>query len=129
MSSRTPSLSNVPEESGAFAIGDDDSEDEAGFTTAGGATTGSRPADARSSSNSRASSISSPVDDAVPQQFRGMSEKARGKMPVGQSSRNDSVASLGSLGATVVSSTGSFVPTREWVRFILFIGWTSTDGR
>jgi hypothetical protein len=71
---RTPQLSDVPEEEGTFAIGDDDDEDsdDEGPTPAASTPT-EQP--------SRASSISSNVEDAVPMQLRGMSEKARGKMP------------------------------------------------
>lgn len=66
------SLTDVPEED-TFAIGDDeeDSEDEDQPT----------PAQTPNEAPSRASSVSSSVDDAVPVQLRGMSEKARGKMP------------------------------------------------
>jgi hypothetical protein len=74
---RAPSLSDVPEEEGTFAVGDDeDDEDDE--------TEGERPTPVESRPTeqpSRASSISSNVDDAVPTQLRGMSEKARGKMP------------------------------------------------
>jgi hypothetical protein len=72
---RTPVLSDVPED-GTFAIGDDEDEDED--------TDDGRPTPAHSTPTeqpSRASSISSSVDDTVPVQLRGMSEKARGKMP------------------------------------------------
>jgi hypothetical protein len=65
----------VPEEEGTFAIGDDDDEDT---------DDDHRPTPAESTPTdqpSRASSVSSSVDDAVPTQLRGMSEKARGKMP------------------------------------------------
>lgn len=67
-------LSNVPEED-TFAIGDDDDEDSDGEE---------RPTPAASTPTehpSRASSVSSSHDDTVPTQLRGMSEKARGKMP------------------------------------------------
>jgi hypothetical protein len=70
-----PALSDVPED-GAFAIGDDeddeDTDDDPRHTPAESTPT-EQP--------SRASSISSSIDDAVPVQLRGMSEKARGKMP------------------------------------------------
>lgn len=69
----TQALSNVPEED-TFAIGDDD-EDSDGEE---------RPTPAASTPTehpSRASSVSSSIDDTVPAQLRGMSEKARGKMP------------------------------------------------
>lgn len=111
---RAPTLGNVPEEdSGAFAIGDDeDSEDEHAST----------PMRAQSSTqsmhSSRAASISSLADDAVPLQLRGMSEKARGKMPAGQPSfsRQNSTTSLASLTPSTLGVNGSFAPTAEWVR-------------
>jgi hypothetical protein len=71
---RAPQLSDVPEEDGTFAIGDDEDEE----------TDDEQPTPAASTPTeqpSRASSVSSSVDDAVPTQLRGMSEKARGKMP------------------------------------------------
>ena len=73
--SRAPALSDVPEEEGTFTIGEDDDEDT---------DDDHRPTPAESTPTeqaSRASSVSSSVDDAVPTQLRGMSEKARGKMP------------------------------------------------
>lgn len=71
---RAPNLSDVPED-GTFAIGDDEDEDSDNEPT---------PAESTPSEQhipSRANSVSSSVDDAVPTQLRGMSEKARGKMP------------------------------------------------
>lgn len=67
-------LSNVPEED-TFAIGDDEDEDSDGEerSTPAASTPTEHP--------SRASSVSSSIDDTVPAQLRGMSEKARGKMP------------------------------------------------
>lgn len=73
LTSHQRSLSDVPED-GAFAIGDDDDDSDAE----------PRPTPTESNASkqpSRASSVSSSVDDAVPTQLRGMSEKARGKMP------------------------------------------------
>jgi hypothetical protein len=70
---RAPQLSDVPEEEGTFAIGDDDEESDDERPTPAASTPIEPP--------SRASSVSSSVDDAVPTQLRGMSEKARGKMP------------------------------------------------
>lgn len=77
---RTPSLSDVPED-GTFAIGEDEDEDtdDDHRPTPAASTPTEQPS--RASSMSRASSVSSTVDDAVPSQLRGMSEKARGKMP------------------------------------------------
>jgi hypothetical protein len=71
---RPPQLSDVPEEEGPFAIGnDEDEESDDERPTPAASTPTEQP--------SRASSVSSSVDDAVPTQLRGMSEKARGKMP------------------------------------------------
>lgn len=65
-------------EDGTFAIGDDEDEDDEDTDDDHRATpaesTPTEPA-------SRASSISSSIDETVPVQLRGMSEKARGKMP------------------------------------------------
>ena len=113
VSARTPSLSNVPEEDGSFAIGDDDSDDEEHEM---------QPTPSQSSlsnHNSRTPSVSSSVDDAVPLQLRGMSEKARGKMPVGQPSfsRVNSMTSMSSHTAAVSASAGGFAPSAQWVSF------------
>lgn len=110
--SHTPSLSNVPEESGAFAIGDDEESDgEEGIKTphATSAT--------QSSSTSRAPSVASNADDTVPLQLRGMSEKARGKMPAGQPSfsRQNSTTSLGGIASPVSGGGGMFTPSAGWV--------------
>ncbi|KAI1468434.1 high-temperature-induced dauer-formation protein-domain-containing protein [Daldinia caldariorum] len=108
---RTPTLSNVPEEDATFAIGDaeDDSDEE----------DDSRPTPAQSSPSenpSRASSVAD-VEDAVPTQLRGMSEKARGKMPAGVPtfSRQNSVTSLGSYSGAGQSAPGVFEPSAEWI--------------
>ena len=110
---RKPSLSNVPENEDAFEIGcDSDTE---------GAEPQSTETLSRSSMHSdtpsRAPSMSSSVDDAVPTQLRGMSEKARGKLPAGHDSfpRNGSSASLSNL--TMINSTplDSFEPTEAWI--------------
>lgn len=115
-STRTPTLSNVPEESTAFAIGEDDDSDDDDYH---------QPTPSQSSpsrQNSRTPSVSSSVDvsveDAVPMQLRGMSEKARGKMPAGQPSfsRQNSTTSLNSHSATVFSTGTDFAPSSDWVR-------------
>ncbi|ORY71694.1 high-temperature-induced dauer-formation protein-domain-containing protein [Pseudomassariella vexata] len=106
---RTSTLSDVPEEDGTFAIGDDDEdsdEDE-------------RPTPAQSSPSenpSRASSVVD-IDDAVPTQLRGMSEKARGKMPAGTAtfSRQNSTTSLSSYSAAGQSAMGVFEPSTHWI--------------
>ena len=122
---RAPQLSDVPEEEGTFAIGDDEDEE----------TDDEQPTPAASTPTeqpSRASSMSSSVDDAVPTQLRGMSEKARGKMPGEQPftpshdlsltrtagmptfSRQNSTTSLSSYAAPY-STTGAFEPTSAWI--------------
>ncbi|KAI0397250.1 high-temperature-induced dauer-formation protein-domain-containing protein [Xylariaceae sp. FL0594] len=106
---KTPSLSNVPEEDSTFAIGDDedDSDDDA------------HPTPAQSSPSeipSRASSVAG-IEDAVPTQLRGMSEKARGKMPAGVPtfSRQNSTTSLGGNSAAGQSASDGFDPSTEWI--------------
>ncbi|MCJ1237120.1 hypothetical protein MMC14_005104 [Varicellaria rhodocarpa] len=110
---RTPSLSNVPEEGSAFAIGEDedDTEDDDDNEL--------HPSYSQSSlstRHSRTPSISS-IDDAVPMQLRGMSEKARGKMPVGQTSfsRVNSLSSISSNNATIIPTTSGFTPSAPWI--------------
>lgn len=112
-SARTPTLSNVPEEEGAFAIGDDDDSDNENQEMV--------PTPSHSSPSghtSRTASISSSVGEPLPTQLRGMSEKARGKMPAGQPSfsRQNSTTSLSSHAATIMSPTsGGFDPTAHWI--------------
>jgi len=119
ISSRTPTLSNVSEDNSAFAIGDDeDSEDEGAHH---GPAHPRSPVQPQSGTNSRTASISSSVDDAVPLQLRGMSEKARGKMPVGQPSfsRQNSTTSLNSVSTPTLGSNEFFTPSAAWVRKFL----------
>ncbi|KAI9829670.1 MAG: hypothetical protein M1819_006041 [Sarea resinae] len=108
---RSSTLSNVPEDSSAFAIGDDDSDEE----------NETRPTPSQSSPSthhSRTPSVASSIDDTVPLQLRGMSEKARGKMPAGQPSfsRQNSTTSLSShFAALPMSRADYFVPSTEWI--------------
>ena len=102
-----PSRSSMVEDE-TFAIGDsDDSDDE------------DQPTPSQSSAsvqNSRTPSVaSSAADESVPIQLRGMSEKARGKLPAGAQSfaRQNSSTSL-SAPTTFTSRTG-FTPTPEWL--------------
>ena len=115
LSARTPTLSNVPEEGGAFAIGDDDeSEDEEQEVLR-------TPSQSSPSAHtSRNASISSSNGEPLPTQLRGMSEKARGKMPAGQPSfsRQNSTTSLNNHAATISSPTSGFEPTAYWDRFM-----------
>lgn len=111
--SRTPTLSNVPEENSAFAIGDDEDSD---------AEDAQAPEPLRSPLQSppgasRSASIASSVDESVPLQMRGMSEKARGKMPVGQPafSRQNSTTSLSSVATPTLGSNEFFTPSTSWV--------------
>ncbi|KAL9073055.1 MAG: hypothetical protein Q9157_004880 [Trypethelium eluteriae] len=115
-SARTPSLGNVPEDN-TFTIGEDedDSEEEERAT---------RPLQQQSTpsaSTSRAASVSSSIDETLPLQLRGMSEKARGKMPAGHPSfsRQNSSASLSSLNTATATINGHFTPSVEWVWFNL----------
>ncbi|RKF75558.1 Ubp5-interacting protein ftp105 [Golovinomyces cichoracearum] len=106
-----PSLSNVPEEKTAFAIGSDEDEetdDDRSEPTPAAST----PTEAQS----RTSSVASDCGDAVPIQLRGMSEKARGKMPAGlpSFSRQNSTTSLSSH-CPNPNNVSDFEPTPEWV--------------
>ncbi|KAJ2974069.1 hypothetical protein NUW58_g8777 [Xylaria curta] len=106
---KVPSLSNVPEEDSTFAIGDDDDDSDGD----------ERPTPAQSSSSenpSRASSVAD-AEDAVPAQMKGMSEKARGKMPAGTPtfSRQNSTTSLGGYSGAGQSSSGVFEPSADWI--------------
>lgn len=106
---RSP-LGRIPEENNPFAIGGDDSEDE-------GEGRHTPAQDSASVQTSRRQSMSSVVDESVPLQLRGMSEKARGKMPAGQPSfsRQNSMTSQISMSAIFPSSSGGFTPTTAWV--------------
>ncbi|KUI71350.1 hypothetical protein VM1G_07182 [Cytospora mali] len=107
--SRAPALSNVPEEDGTFTIGEDEEESDDEQPT---------PSHSEPSENpSRASSVVSNVEDAVPTQLRGMSEKARGKMPAGSRSfsRQNSMTSLSGYSTSGLSQNGQFEPSAQWI--------------
>ncbi|KAL9613044.1 MAG: hypothetical protein Q9167_002390 [Letrouitia subvulpina] len=112
-SARTPSLSNVPEESGTFTIGEDEDFEEEENTVILPTPSQSSP----SGQNTRTPSRSSSVDEPLPTQLRGMSEKARGKMPAGQPafSRQNSSTSLSSHAAILMSPLGAFHPSARWI--------------
>ncbi|OCK84449.1 hypothetical protein K432DRAFT_320306 [Lepidopterella palustris CBS 459.81] len=114
LSSRTPTLSNVPEENTAFAIGDDEDTEDEGHNQPARIQS---PVQSPSGTNSRTASVSSSVDDAVPLQLRGMSEKARGKMPVGQPSfsRQNSTTSLSSVSIPTLATNEFFTPSAAWI--------------
>ncbi|KAL4883047.1 high-temperature-induced dauer-formation protein-domain-containing protein [Aspergillus karnatakaensis] len=107
---RSP-LGRIPEENNnLFAIGGDDSEDE-------GEGQHTPAQDSASVHTSRRQSIASTVDESVPLQLRGMSEKARGKMPAGQPSfsRQNSMTSQISMSTVFPPSSSGFTPTTGWL--------------
>ncbi|KAM4056286.1 high-temperature-induced dauer-formation protein [Hirsutella rhossiliensis] len=107
--SRTPTLEEVPED-GTFAIGDDDEDDSDEDLQP-------TPAPSTASENQSQASSAANVDDAVPIQLRGMSEKARGKMPAGARSfsRQNSTTSLGAQSASGQTQGGVFEATAQWI--------------
>lgn len=112
-STRTPSLSNVPEEGGTFTIGDDEESDEDDEREPLATPSHSSPSHHTSQTPSRSSSVGEPL----PTQLRGMSEKARGKMPASQTafSRQSSSTSLSSHPAASMSPMVGFSPSAQWV--------------
>lgn len=105
---KTASLDEVPED-GTFAIGDsDDDSDEDPQPT---------PAQSTTSDSQSQTSSAANVGNALPTQLRGMSEKARGKMPVGARtfSRQNSTTSLGGQSSSSRAQSGSFEPSSEWI--------------
>jgi len=119
---RTPTLGNVPEEDSAFAIGDDDDSDAEDAHPSEPSRSPVPSQSGASRSASRSASIASSIDDSVPLQVRGMSEKARGKMPVGQPafSRQNSMTSLHSLAGPALATNEFFTPSVPWLE-----GWLS----
>ncbi|KAF2826878.1 hypothetical protein CC86DRAFT_393991 [Ophiobolus disseminans] len=111
--SRTPTLGNVPEENSAFAIGDDDDSDA---DESHAVEPPLSPVQSRSGA-SRSASIASSIDESVPLQLRGMSEKARGKMPVGQPtfSRQNSMTSLSGMATPALATNEFFTPSVSWL--------------
>lgn len=111
---QSPTFSDAPADAGAFAIGDDDDDDDDSDDEA-------RPTPAQSSPSENPSQASSAADysDAVPTQLRGMSEKARGKMPAGMPtfSRQNSTTSLeGGMSSAAASQVGgAFEPSAAWL--------------
>lgn len=112
---RQSALEEVPE-NGAFAIGDDeDDEDEDSDED------DHQPTPAQSTSSEAQSQHSSPSntmeEEVLPTQLRGMSEKARGKMPasIRTFSRQNSSTSLGAYSLSGQSQSGAFEPTAHWI--------------
>ncbi|RPB12432.1 hypothetical protein P167DRAFT_587994 [Morchella conica CCBAS932] len=108
--------SDTPTPPSQFEIGDDDdSEDEVKHKNQSSAA--SSGAVASPPQKPRNPSLSSSVEDAVPLQLRGMSEKARGKLPEGSFQRQGSTTSLASHISTnspATSATG-FTPSTAWI--------------
>ncbi|TLS28138.1 hypothetical protein PpBr36_01989 [Pyricularia pennisetigena] len=128
-----PSAPAANEEDSTFAIGDDDDSDDEARPTPAQSDVPSRSSSVASTTNRRGipQSLDGDAEDALPTQLRGMSEKARGKMPAGYSfSRQNSTTSLG--GSSVAGSAagiaasasspllsggsgGYFEPTAQWI--------------
>lgn len=104
--SQTHALEEVAEDD-AFAIGDDEDSDEEPQATPAASTT----------SENQSQTSTPNADDSVPMQLRGMSEKARGKMPAGvrSFSRQNSTTSLGTYSVAGQSASGSFEPSANWI--------------
>lgn len=117
--SRSPVTVEEPMSPGAFAIGDDDDESEEDISGNLSKDTNKSEALNKGAPQSTASSAPSSTRQSVeqevmPHQIRGMSEKARGKMPM----RQDSIASITSLSTytnRTQSPLGGFAPTTDWV--------------
>lgn len=115
---RSP-LTRIPEENSAFAIGGDDSDDE-------GQNTPSQSSP--SAQTSRRPSIASTADEST-SQIRGISEKARGKMPAGRPSfsRQNSMTSQTSMSALFPTISAGFSPTVHWVSNRLAVDKSSAN--
>jgi hypothetical protein len=113
----TPTTPITPVIPSAFEIGDDsDDDDENDENDENIANTkkfeeSSRNSVASPTTMSRTSSVSEMTEDAVPIQLRGMSEKARGKLPEGTFQRQGSTTSL----SGPLTPSGGFTPTITWV--------------
>lgn len=105
---RSAGLRNVPEDS-AFAIGEDEDDEDDGADDLTPMNASGGDADV--------------VDDALPMQSRSMSEKARGKQPVNQTSFSRTTSRTSSAdysthtSALQPLSSQPFAPTPEWVSF------------
>ena len=108
---------NAPSKNHTFAIGDDEDDHDEACSENDAAQVGAVEPDYnifKENSNCRRDSGSSSAQEAVPVQLRGMSEKARGKMPVGH--RPYSMESVSISSSTQKeSSVEQFCATDEWV--------------
>jgi len=116
---RRPATPTSPVAPNQFEIGEDsDEEDEEDdMSAAKDEETVDSPRVALPDQASRTSSVSESAEDAVPLQLRGMSEKARGKLPEGAFQRQGSTTSLAShISANGASTpTAGFAPTHAWI--------------
>ncbi|KAF8253145.1 hypothetical protein K440DRAFT_643140 [Wilcoxina mikolae CBS 423.85] len=114
---RVPETPTTPTSPGAFEIGDDsDEEDDESNSAKKSEETPASPI-TPSTTTSRPESASESAENAVPLQLRGMSEKARGKLPEGAFQRQGSTTSLaGHVSGAATPTVGSgFVPTHAWI--------------
>lgn len=121
-----PDTPTAPSSHDAFEIGedsdDDEGEDEEGKKEPKSAKTNepvpTSPIVTPPRAMSETASTSAQAEDAVPLQLRGMSEKARGKLPEGAFQRQGSTTSLSnhvSGAATPTTGGTGFVATAAWV--------------
>ncbi|TGZ84459.1 hypothetical protein EX30DRAFT_313048 [Ascodesmis nigricans] len=127
----TPRRSEEPLSPGVFELGDeDDEDDDAAVQSQKVSKIPESPRQAQSqpsriSTEEDATIVTSPVrehdpEDAVPLQLRGMSEKARGKLPASAFQRQGSTTTLASHHSTAsaahgIYGPGGFEPTPEWI--------------
>lgn len=114
---RTPSGTETPTSPSQFEIGDDDDSDDSVKPNSQSSTT---PRTVTPPVQSPDPSAASSAEDAVPLQLRGMSEKARGKLPEGAFQRQGSTTSLASHVSSNNPRTPSsgFSPSPAWVGLI-----------
>ncbi|KAI9726030.1 MAG: hypothetical protein M1828_002038 [Chrysothrix sp. TS-e1954] len=112
-SPRASNLASISEQRDAFAIGGDDSDDEQDNTDDH---TPSRTS-FQSETNSRLGSSADGAEEVLPTQLRGMSQRARGKMPASHPpfSRQSSSANLNSPSLASPSPYGGFEPSVAWM--------------
>jgi hypothetical protein len=104
-SSRTASATHPQVEDETFAIGDSSDSDDEERPTPSHSTT--------SVNNSRTPSITS--EDHVPIQLRGLSEKARGKLPAGAPTFQRQNSSTSLTSPTTLGSRTGFTANAEWL--------------
>ena len=101
----------------SFAIGDDEDDEDDLLPEKKEQPPRSSGLEQESSDNakfSRSRSVSSSIDEAVPIQLRGMSEKARGKLPAGQNTFSRQMANLAMSDKKAASDSQS-IASNKWV--------------